>query len=94
LISGASDGKIDVEDMRSHTCYVGGYSVLDRNVNRFWSVVASLDSKQQAALLRFVTSCERPPPLGFGSMQPSPFSAWVFCEMEQAAFVIHLFPMY
>jgi hypothetical protein len=39
LISGASDGKIDVEDMRSHTCYVGGYSVLDRNVNRFWSVV-------------------------------------------------------
>jgi ubiquitin-protein ligase E3 C len=73
LISGACDGKIDVEDMRSHTCYIGGYSVLDRTVNRFWSVVASLDSKQQAALLRFVTSCERPPPLGFGSMQP-PFT--------------------
>jgi ubiquitin-protein ligase E3 C len=73
LISGASDGKIDVEDMRAHTRYVGGYSGLDRNVNRFWSVVASLDSKQQASLLRFVTSCERPPPLGFGSMQP-PFT--------------------
>lgn len=73
LISGASDGKIDVEDMRSHTCYIGGYSGLDRTVNRFWSVVASLDSKQQASLLRFVTSCERPPPLGFGSMQP-PFT--------------------
>jgi ubiquitin-protein ligase E3 C len=73
LISGASDGKIDVEDMRSHTRYIGGYSGIDRNVNRFWSVVASLDSKQQASLLRFVTSCERPPPLGFGSLTP-PFT--------------------
>lgn len=73
LISGASEGKIDVEDMRSNTRYIGGYSTLDRNVSRFWSVVASLDSKQQASLLRFVTSCERPPPLGFGSMTP-PFT--------------------
>ena len=28
---------------------------------------------QQADLLRFVTSCERPPPLGFASMNP-PFT--------------------
>jgi ubiquitin-protein ligase E3 C len=73
LISGASDGKIDVEDMRANARYVGGFTGLDRTVNRFWNVVASLDSKQQASLLRFVTSCERPPPLGFGSMNP-PFT--------------------
>ena len=73
LISGASDGKIDVEDMRANCRYAGGFTGIDRTVNRFWSVVASLSSKQQADLLRFVTSCERPPPLGFASMNP-PFT--------------------
>jgi ubiquitin-protein ligase E3 C len=73
LISGASDGKLDVDDMRAHTSYLGGFSGLDRTINRFWNVVAHLDGKQQADLLRFVTSCERPPPLGFASMNP-PFT--------------------
>lgn len=43
---------------------------MDRTVRRFWSVLQSMDSTERAALLRFVTSCERPPPLGFESMQP------------------------
>lgn len=73
LISGASDGTIDVNDMRSHTRYAGGFTGLDRTVNRFWKVMASLTPDQQASLLRFVTSCERPPPLGFGSLNP-PFT--------------------
>lgn len=73
LISGASDGKIDVSDMKSNTRYTGGYSMLDRNIVRFWNAVSSLTPKQQADLLRFVTSCERPPPLGFASMNP-PFT--------------------
>jgi ubiquitin-protein ligase E3 C len=73
LISGPSDGKIDIEDMRSNSRYAGGYTPIDRNVVRFWKVVGSLSSKQQAALLRFVTSCERPPPLGFSTLNP-PFT--------------------
>jgi ubiquitin-protein ligase E3 C len=73
LISGSSDGKIDIEDMRSNARYAGGYTPLDRNISRFWKVVASFSSKQQGDLLRFVTSCERPPPLGFSSMNP-PFT--------------------
>lgn len=73
LISGASDGKIDVPDMKSNTRYTGGYTMLDRNIVRFWSVVSSFSPKNQADLLRFVTSCERPPPLGFASMNP-PFT--------------------
>ena len=43
---------------------------MDRTVKRFWSVVTAMSPKEKAALLRFVTSCERPPPLGFESMQP------------------------
>jgi hypothetical protein len=73
LISGPSNGKIDVEDMRSNCRYAGGFTGIDRTVNRFWNVVASFDTKNQAELLRFVTSCERPPPLGFASMNP-PFT--------------------
>jgi len=73
LISGPSDGKIDVSDMKSNSKYTGGYTQLDRNIVRFWSVVSSFTPKQQADLLRFVTSCERPPPLGFSSMNP-PFT--------------------
>lgn len=73
LISGSSDGKIDLADMRSNARYVGGYTALDRNITRFWKVLATLSPKQQADLLRFVTSCERPPPLGFSSMNP-PFT--------------------
>ena len=73
LISGPSDGKIDVDDMRSNCRYVGGFTGLDPSIHRFWKVVASFDSKNQAELLRFVTSCERPPPLGFASMNP-PFT--------------------
>lgn len=73
LISGPSDGKIDIEDMRRNTRYAGGYTGIDRNVSRFWNVVGSFNSAQQANLLRFVTSCERPPPLGFASMNP-PFT--------------------
>jgi len=73
LISGPSDGKIDITDMKANTRYSGGYSSFDRNITRFWSVVSSFDNKQQAELLRFVTSCERPPPLGFASMNP-PFT--------------------
>jgi ubiquitin-protein ligase E3 C len=73
LISGPSDGLIDILDMKANTQYAGGYHSLDRHVSRFWKVVSSLSKKQQAALLRFVTSCERPPPLGFASMNP-PFT--------------------
>ena len=73
LISGASDGALDVDDMKAHAHYSGGYTSIDPSVRRFWSVVASLNQKQQSALLRFVTSCERPPPLGFKSLNP-PFT--------------------
>lgn len=70
LISGPSDGEIDIEDMKANTRYVGGYTIFDRHVQRFWKIVASFNKNQRADLLRFVTSCERAPPLGFSSINP------------------------
>ena len=69
LISG-SRGAVDVDDLRRHTVYVGGYTSLDPTVRSFWSVVAALEPADKAALLKFVTSCERAPPLGFGQLEP------------------------
>uniref|UniRef100_A0A7S1VV74 HECT-type E3 ubiquitin transferase n=1 Tax=Grammatophora oceanica TaxID=210454 RepID=A0A7S1VV74_9STRA len=73
VISGPSDGGIDVTDMKANTRYAGGYTGLERTVSRFWSIMSSFNEEQQGSLLRFVTSCERPPPLGFASMNP-PFT--------------------
>lgn len=50
--------------------YSGGFVGMDRTIRRFWSVMESMNETERAALLRFVTSCERPPPLGFESMHP------------------------
>ncbi|EKX32006.1 hypothetical protein GUITHDRAFT_121825 [Guillardia theta CCMP2712] len=73
LISGEDDGGFDVEDLKAHTVYSGGYTSLDSTCRRFWKVVAQFSSKEKSALLKFVTSCPRPPLLGFASLQP-PFT--------------------
>lgn len=73
LISGPSGGNIDIDDMRANTRYAGGFTSIDRTVHRFWNVFSSLRKEQQGLVLKFVTSCERPPPLGFASMNP-PFT--------------------
>lgn len=70
VISGSTGEEIDIEDMKANTKYVGGYSIFDRNIQRFWNVLTSFNTTQRAELLRFVTSCERAPPLGFSSMNP------------------------
>ena len=37
---------------------------LDAHISRFWAVVSEFDEVDKGRLLRFVTSCERPPSLG------------------------------
>lgn len=85
LISGSTTGKLDIADMKAHCKYVGGYTSLDRNIHRFWKVVSSMTPKQQAALLKFVTSCERPPASGFKTMTP-PFTiqrVWIMSDGDR-----------
>jgi ubiquitin-protein ligase E3 C len=76
LISG-SDAAIDVDDLRAHTNYTGGYTSLSGGVRKFWAVVGAFSKEERSQLLRFVTSCERAPPLGFKALHP-PFNVqWV-----------------
>eukprot|EP01035_Chromulina_nebulosa_P020655 gene20655-26780_t len=69
LISGSSDD-IDLSDWKTNTRLVG-YLPIDRHVSNFWSIVKDFNEADKRLLLRFVTSCERPPSLGFSSMNPS-----------------------
>jgi hypothetical protein len=72
LISGANSG-ISVDDLKRHTQYAGGYTMVDRHVARFWAVMDELTPADRSLVVKFVTSCERPPSLGFSALQP-PFT--------------------
>ncbi|KAL7681448.1 putative HECT domain-containing protein [Plasmopara halstedii] len=69
LISGKS-GKIDVDDLQANTRYTGGYYAMDKRVAWLWQALASFTPSEQAAFLRFTTSCQRAPSLGFASLTP------------------------
>ncbi|KZO99792.1 HECT-domain-containing protein [Calocera viscosa TUFC12733] len=67
---GGVDKDVDVDDWMRNTSYEGGFSINDPCVKTFWTIVRSLDHQQKRLLLRFVTSCSRPPLLGFVELKP------------------------
>jgi hypothetical protein len=73
LIGGAAGGAVDVEDLRAHTAYSGGYTPDSSAVRAFWRVVSGLPQPDIRALLRFVTSSPRAPLGGFRFLSP-PFT--------------------
>ncbi|XP_036288601.1 ubiquitin-protein ligase E3C isoform X4 [Pipistrellus kuhlii] len=64
LISGAQV-PISLEDLKSFTNYSGGYSADHPVIRAFWRVVEGFTDEEKRKLLKFVTSCSRPPLLGF-----------------------------
>uniref|UniRef100_A0A182JPA3 Ubiquitin-protein ligase E3C n=1 Tax=Anopheles christyi TaxID=43041 RepID=A0A182JPA3_9DIPT len=69
LISGA-EIPVDVHDLRQHTSYGGDFSLEHHTIQLFWKVVEQFDDIQRRLLLKFVTSCSRPPLLGFKDLDP------------------------
>lgn len=47
-----------------------GLSLCPWPLQDFWKALASLSAEEQGDFLRFVTSCPRPPLLGFRYLQP------------------------
>ncbi|XP_016016446.2 ubiquitin-protein ligase E3C isoform X5 [Rousettus aegyptiacus] len=70
LISGAQV-PISLEDLRSFTNYSGGYSADHPVIKVFWRVVEGFTDEEKRKLLKFVTSCSRPPLLGFKELYPA-----------------------
>lgn len=72
LISGA-EIPVDTVDLRKHTNYGGNFSNDHPTIKLFWSVVEEFTDIEKRLLLKFVTSCSRPPLLGFKDLEP-PFT--------------------
>ncbi|KAG2018861.1 ubiquitin-protein ligase [Coprinopsis cinerea AmutBmut pab1-1] len=70
ILIGGVNSPIDLDDLRQHTNYGGLYDDRHPVIVAFWKVVNSFDQEQRRALLRFVTSCSRPPLLGFKELVP------------------------
>ncbi|XP_058458874.1 ubiquitin-protein ligase E3C [Malaya genurostris] len=69
LISGA-EIPVDVHDLRQNTRYGGDFTIEHNTIQLFWKVVEEFDDIQRRQLLKFVTSCSRPPLLGFKDLDP------------------------
>lgn len=71
LIGGVEgDMKLDLTDLENNVVYSGGYSREHPVIENFWRALHSMSKSQLADFLRFVTSCPRPPILGFSSLEP------------------------
>ncbi|KAL3681995.1 hypothetical protein R1sor_000017 [Riccia sorocarpa] len=79
LLSGG-EHDFDVEDLRAHTRYTGGFTESSRTVKLFWEVVTGFEAHERCALLKFVTSCSRAPLLGFKHLQPAFTIHKVVCD--------------
>lgn len=78
LISGAEIA-VDVEDLERHTKYGGDFGPEHGTIRHFWEVLHGFDDLQRRQLLKFVTSCSRPPLLGFKVRVVRIMRALVFC---------------
>uniref|UniRef100_A0A8K9Y1H8 Ubiquitin-protein ligase E3C n=1 Tax=Oncorhynchus mykiss TaxID=8022 RepID=A0A8K9Y1H8_ONCMY len=70
LISGAHV-PICLDDLKTFTSYSGGYTATHPVITIFWEVVESFTDEEKRKLLKFVTSCSRPPLLGFKELYPA-----------------------
>jgi len=50
--------------------YGAGYADDHPIIHNFWEALSSFTPHEQGLLLKFVTSCSRPPLLGFGYLEP------------------------
>ena len=70
LLVGGAETSIDIDDLRHNTVYSRGYDESHETIQTFWRVVQGFGQADRKALVKFCTSCPRPPLLGFGQLNP------------------------
>jgi ubiquitin-protein ligase E3 B len=71
LISGQSSD-VDVNDLKKHTNYFGGFHSNHRVIKWLWSILEKdFTAEERHLFLKFATSCSRPPLLGFAYLEPA-----------------------
>ncbi|KAF5226722.1 hypothetical protein ECC02_000223 [Trypanosoma cruzi] len=76
LFGGDAESAIDVSDWRKHTQYHRADDEESVPVHVFWRVVEAMSLEERKRLLKFTTSMNRPPLLGFQFLNP-PFKVHV-----------------
>ena len=61
---------IDLKDLKTYTDYKGGFSNSSTHIKRFWEAIQGFTIEEKTLLLKFVTSCPRPPLFGFKNLHP------------------------
>jgi ubiquitin-protein ligase E3 C len=69
IVLGGASVPIDLTDLRAHTV-LAGFREYDATVQNFWHVLESFDNDMRMKFVKFVTSCSRPPLLGFKELVP------------------------
>ncbi|ENN81570.1 hypothetical protein YQE_02099, partial [Dendroctonus ponderosae] len=70
VIIGGDTHEIDLDDLRAHTTYSGDFTDEHPTMLLFWRILHGFTDIQKRQLLKFVTSCSRPPLLGFKELNP------------------------
>lgn len=68
MLGGASI-PINLDDLRQH-CVYADYRDSDPTIVHFWMALSSFTNEERMKFVKFVTSCSRPPVLGFKELQP------------------------
>jgi ubiquitin-protein ligase E3 C len=61
---------VDLNDLRRNTVYHGEFNEKHPVIVMFWNVLESFTNEDMGSFLKFVTSCSRPPLLGFSELSP------------------------
>ncbi|GAA5813710.1 hypothetical protein MFLAVUS_007197 [Mucor flavus] len=69
IVLGGASVPIDLADLRAHTV-LAGFMEHDATVKNFWKALESFDNPLRMKFVKFVTSCSRPPLLGFKELVP------------------------
>ncbi|CAH1133303.1 unnamed protein product [Ceutorhynchus assimilis] len=70
VIIGGDTQEIDLSDLRAHIVYSGDFNAEHPTILLFWKILFGFTDIQKRQLLKFVTSCSRPPLLGFKELNP------------------------
>ncbi|KAG0234785.1 hypothetical protein BGW41_001008 [Actinomortierella wolfii] len=69
VMLGGAQTAIQLDDLKQNVVY-SNFSEDDPTIKHFWSVVEDMSEEDRRLLIKFVTSCARPPLLGFKELNP------------------------
>ncbi|CED85201.1 E3 ubiquitin protein ligase [Phaffia rhodozyma] len=67
MLLGGVDTEIDLVDLKRNSV---SHGLSETTETAFWNVVSRFNGEEKRALIKFVTSCPRPPMLGFKELDP------------------------